>query len=342
MSGTSVDGLDLALCEFTRGKNKWNYKIIDTVTYPYSNRFKKELRNAEHLTAVDLHLLSNKLAKYFSDKISLFLKGKVKPDIICSHGHTIYHQPKKQFTLQIGNGAIIAANTGIKTICDFRTLDVANGGQGAPLVPIGDKLLFSDYNFCVNIGGFANVSCIKNKEYIAYDICGVNLIINYLCGKIDREFDKGGLIARKGNINNELLAKLNKLTFYNKKAPKSLGKEWLVEHVFPLINNTDVEITDIIATYTEHCALQIGKSLSGTNKQKALFTGGGTKNKFLLERIAKYTNVEIIVPDEKVIDFKEAIIFAFLGVLRLLEMPNSLKTVTGAKKDSIGGAIYCG
>jgi anhydro-N-acetylmuramic acid kinase len=341
MSGTSVDGLDIVFCDFELINNKWVYNLKAAKTYSYSAKLKAELRNAEHLPAVELLLLSNKLAKLFGNYCNHFLKGRTKPDIISSHGHTIFHQPEKSLTFQIANGAVIAATTGIKTICDFRTSDVAFGGQGAPLVPIGDKYLFSEYDFCLNIGGFANLSFIYRKRSVAYDICGVNLILNYLCSKLKLEFDKGGALARKGSIIEPLLKKLNSNNYFKKPPPKSLGKEWLVKNVFPLIDNEKYSIPDLLATYTEHCAIQISKCITNKASVKVLLTGGGAKNIFLLERIRAHTSAHVMIPDEKIIDFKEALIFAFLGVLRLNKTPNSLKSVTGASKDAIGGAIYC-
>jgi anhydro-N-acetylmuramic acid kinase len=341
MSGTSVDGLDIVLCDFELIENKWVYKIKSAKTYPYSVELRTELRNAEHLSAVNLLLLSNKLAKLFGNYCNHFLKGKSKPDFICSHGHTVFHQPAKSLTYQIANGAVIAATTGIKTICDFRTSDVAYGGQGAPLVPIGDRYLFSEYDYCINIGGFANISYVQNKQSTAYDICCVNLILNYLCSQLNLEYDKGGKLSRKGSVIEPLLKRLNSIRYFNQAPPKSLGKEWVVKNIFPLIEHKKYAIPDLLATYTEHCAIQIAKCIKSKASVKVLLTGGGAKNIFLVERIKAYTSAQIMIPDNKIIEFKEALIFAFLGVLRFHQTPNSLKSVTGASKNAIGGAIYC-
>jgi anhydro-N-acetylmuramic acid kinase len=263
--------------------------------------------------------------------------NRLEVDLVSSHGHTIFHQPQSGFTCQIGDGAAIAAECQKTVVCDFRSLDVALGGQGAPLVPIGDKLLFSNYEYCLNLGGIANISFSKNDNHIAFDICPVNQVLNRLASEFGFEYDNGGQLAQKGKILPQLLKELNNLPYYQQSYPKSLGKEWVDSAIWPIISQYQ-GIENILCTFTEHAGIQIGDALN--NPGRALVTGGGTHNDFLIERINHYAKADIIIPDKKIIDFKEALIFAFLGLLRFEKQINTLKTATGAKKNSSGGCIY--
>jgi len=343
MSGTSLDGLDLCLCKFTLQKKIWHYKIIKAKTIPYSQKFKTQLNNAPNLSGLDLMLLSNSIGNYYAKQINLFLKNvKEQPSLIASHGQTIFHQPNKQLTLQIGNGAIIAAKTKITTVCDFRTTDVALCGQGAPLVPIGDIHLFPEYDACLNLGGFANITLTKNNPIIAFDICAVNIVLNNLCEKIKKPFDKNGIIAKNNKVDVSILKELNKLSYYKKTPPKSLGKEWVDKNIFSIFNNADLSVKELIATYTLHAAQQIKTILEKNNCKRILVTGGGAFNTHLIDLIKKNNSSEITIPERETIAFKEALIFAFLGTLRVLEQPNALKQVTGAQQSNVGGAVYFG
>ncbi|HEY4787022.1 MAG TPA: anhydro-N-acetylmuramic acid kinase, partial [Bacteroidales bacterium] len=248
--------------------------------------------------------------------------------------------PNKGLTLQIGNGANIAAQTGITTICDFRTMDVALGGQGAPLVPIGDKFLFADYEYCLNLGGFANISFENNGKRLAYDICPTNIVINYLVKERNLNFDPDGSIARQGKLNESLLNDMNNLSFYHQNGPKSLGKEWVLKEMFPIINSYNISIEDKLRTYYQHIAIQIKNALSHKPGEKMLITGGGAHNIFLMELFNSLLKTEIQIPVKEVTDYKEALIFAFLGILRFRKECNCLASVTGAKNDNIGGIIY--
>jgi anhydro-N-acetylmuramic acid kinase len=340
MSGTSVDGLDVILCNFKRVNKKWKFKIIKANTFFYSNKWKRVLSNADKLGAYDFIKFHKEYGKFIGLSINKFLNGnKGEIDFIASHGHTIFHQPDKNLTFQIGDGAVIAATTGITTISDFRSLDIALGGQGAPLVPIGDKFLFSEYDFCLNLGGFANISFHKNKKQTAFDICPVNIVINYLTQTINKQFDRDGKIAKKGNLNNRLLYELNNIAFYKIKAPKSLGKEWVVAKILPIINKYNIKPEDKLRTIYEHIANQISQVLNNNKDKTVLLTGGGTYNKFLIKLIDEQTDCELIIPDNNIIDFKEALIFAFLGLLRYRNKINCLSSVTGAKRDNSGGVI---
>lgn len=343
MSGTSLDGLDVAQCTFRFQNGKWHYEIERAITYPYTAEWKERLAHAESLSGLHLMLLHNEFGNLSGDFVNLFLEDTIQPvDFIASHGHTIFHQPQKGLTLQIGNGACIAAKTDISTVCDFRTIDVALGGQGAPLVPIGDKLLFFEYDYCLNLGGFANISYDHTTgKRIAYDVCPVNIVINYLVRERKLSFDPEGSLARQGNVNISLLAELDKLDFYQQQGPKSLGKEWVLEKVLPIINRYPISLEDKLRTFYEHVANQLYNVVGKKTDGKILITGGGAHNIFLLELFNARISVKMQIPSTReVIDFKEALIFAFLGVLRFRDEVNCLASVTGAKGDNIGGVIH--
>jgi anhydro-N-acetylmuramic acid kinase len=341
MSGTSLDGLDVAICTFELSGQKWHYAIEKTTTYPYSPGWKKKLSEAEHLSGIDLILLHNEYGELIGKYVNQFLDhSNSKIDFIASHGQTIFHQPKKGLTLQIGNGANISAITGITTICDFRTLDVALGGQGAPLVPIGDELLFGDFDFCLNLGGFANISYHEEGNRIAFDICPVNILINQLVSERNLSFDPEGSIGRKGNVSTNLLNELNSLAFYQKPGPKSLGKEWVWNQVLPIINRHKLSLEDTLRTIYEHIIFQTRQILQNKSEGTMLTTGGGAHNQFLMELFQQYLKIKIVIPSKEIVDFKEALIFAFLGVLRFRNEVNCLCSATGARMDNIGGIIY--
>lgn len=340
MSGTSLDGLDIALCEFENKHDTYHYSVIKALTYNYSKEWKDKLINVKSASAEEYFVVNAEYGKFIASKVNEFLADVDGiPNAIASHGHTIFHQPKLGFSTQIGCGATMAALIGITTVCDFRSLDVANGGQGAPLVPIGDKLLFGKHEACLNIGGIANISFDDKKgNRIAYDICEANMLLNYLAEKLSQSFDKGGEIAKSGKVNLELLNKLNGLNYYSQKGAKSIGREWFEQTILVLIENSGIEIKDLLATSSEHIAQIIANDL--LDKKNVLVTGGGAFNSFLIDSIKSKTNCEIIIPDVKTINFKEALIFAFLGYLRLNEKTNTLSSVTGAKSDSVGGTVY--
>ncbi|MBO2522963.1 MAG: anhydro-N-acetylmuramic acid kinase, partial [Bacteroidetes bacterium] len=278
--------------------------------------------------------LLGQVTKQFIDKFNL------KPEFVASHGHTIFHKPQEHYTLQIGDGQALANECGITVINDFRTEDVLKGGQGAPLVPIGDKLLFSDYPICLNIGGIANVSYDVDSQRIAYDICIANQALNYLANRLSMPYDKDGLIAHSGLIDNQLLTTLNLHPFYSQKYPKSLGREFFEDNIKPLLENRD-DIANLMATFVEHIAIQIGESvMTFPETSQLLITGGGAKNKFLVERIQAHTKHHVVVPSDDIIDYKEALVFAFLGLLRSRNEINVLKSVTGAESDSSSGKIF--
>ena len=339
MSGTSLDGVDLVQVQFDKNDIS-KFKIVHSETISYSKNWKKTLQRAITFSDKELIDLDLKYGKLLASKINFFIdKHGIKSiDFIASHGHTILHQPEKGITLQIGNGQIIANETRHIVVCDFRIQDVEFGGQGAPLVPIGDELLFCQYDACLNLGGFANVSYKEEQTRIAFDICPVNIVLNHYINKLGFEYDDKGQLASQGNINKELLEELNQLEFYKIKHPKSLGLEWVQSTVFPIIDKYNLEIKDVLRTFVEHVAIQISKSVG--NKNNIFITGGGVFNSFFIERLKEYSTTEIIIPNSVIINYKEALIFALLGLLRVDNQVNCLKSVTGAIKDHSSGEIF--
>jgi len=339
MSGTSLDGLDICFAQFWKENSKWNFKIVKAETLPYPTYLEDQLRNSIHISSQDLLALNSDYGFYLGKAVKNFIKNNQleEIDLIASHGHTVFHQPQRKFTLQIGDGRAIKIVTEIPVIYDFRSQDVLLGGNGAPLVPIGDEMLFSEYDACLNLGGFSNISFKINNKRIAFDIAPVNIVLNNLSQNFNQNYDENGDLARKGNINQDLLAKLNSLEFYNQSYPKSLGIEWCTENIYPLFSG--IEALDILATFTEHTAEQISKVLNENQLKKVFFTGGGTYNKYLIKRIRAKTGSEIIIPEKQIIDFKEALIFAFMGVLRWNNEINILSSATGSSHDHSSGII---
>jgi anhydro-N-acetylmuramic acid kinase len=342
MSGTSLDGLDVAFCVFDFINDKWSFKIQKAVTFSYTPEWQHKLSEAMNLSSDQLASLHIEYGKFIGKQVNQFINDtKLKPVFIASHGHTVFHRPDLGYTFQLGSGAAIAAITGIETICDFRSQDVAMGGQGAPLVPVGDKLLFSEYDICLNLGGFANVSYETNGKRMAYDICPANIALNFLAGKTDMDYDRNGLLASNGKIITGLLKHLNTLEYYQLKPPKSLGKEWLDAKFIPVLNDfSSCSINDLLCTTCEHIADRIASAVNGIPEGNMLVAGGGAYNLFLVNTIKKKSSITLIIPDDTTLQFKEAMIFAFLGVLRLKGEINCLSSVTGASRDHCSGSIY--
>lgn len=339
MSGSSLDGIDLALVRFTSEKERYSYNIISAETLPYPEYWKQQLANAFLSKPDTLVPLDKAYGAYLGQCVLEFVnRHGIRPDFVASHGHTIFHKPEIRYTLQIGDGQALADACGLTVVNDFRTEDVSKGGQGAPLVPIGDRLLFGDYDICLNIGGIANLSYEANKRRIAYDICIANQALNWLAQREGYAYDKDGMMARQGTVNNALLQELNNNAFYHQEPPKSLGREFFETFQKELLKqyNTD----DALATFTAHIAIQIAESIASIPEGKMLVTGGGARNRFLIEQIQQHTKHQVIVPDTQTIDYKEALIFAFLGLLRLEGHTNVLCSVTGAPSDSCSGKIW--
>ncbi|KFC18451.1 anhydro-N-acetylmuramic acid kinase [Chryseobacterium sp. FH1] len=339
MSGTSLDGLDICYSKFTKNDSNWSFDILKCETIAYSSEWENDLKNAIYFSSERLLQLNSDYGFYLGEKVQEFIikNNIIDLDLISSHGHTVFHQPEKKFTLQIGDGRAIKIKTNKTVIYDFRTQDVLLGGNGAPLVPVGDELLFDDFDACLNLGGFSNISVKRDGKRMAFDICPVNIILNNLALKLGKKYDENGNLARSGIIDYELLNELNQLDFYKEKAPKSLGIEWINAQVLPLIKNQKSE--DLLTTFTEHSAFQIAKILEEFDIQNVLITGGGTYNRYLIEKIKAKTKTEIQIPAREIIEYKEALIFAFMGVLRSLNLNNVLSSATGSLADHSSGLI---
>lgn len=354
MSGSSLDGVDLVYCKFENVAGKWQYEILETAYTPYPTKWKLRLRNLVLQNAITYIKTHTFYGHYLAELINQFIAqkeiDKQEIDFIASHGQTIFHQPDKLLTSQIGDGAAIAVKTGLPVICNFRTCDVALGGQGAPIVPIGDVHLFAEHRFCLNLGGIANISCKVNDErVIAYDTCASNLVLNKLAGHFNLDYDEGGKIAAQGKVHDDLLAELNSSWYYRKPYPKSLSGGWVNRVMLPIFNRFRVTPQGKLRTAVEHMAIQIATEINHIYEREGippnpedsmLVTGGGALNTFLMERIADKAPVKVVIPDEDTVNFKEALIMGFIGVLRIREEVNCLSSVTGAKKDTVGGTIY--
>ncbi len=341
MSGTSLDGIDLAEIHFSVSDNcSWAFEIGITETIAYPTIWKINLQEAISYSEEKMKGFNKEYTLYLGKVISEFITRNALKNIdaVCSHGHTVWHQPNNEITLQIGNLPEIATLINQKVVCNFRVQDVTLGGNGAPLVPIGDRMLFSEYDYCLNLGGFANISFELNGNRIAYDICPVNIVLNTLAEKLGFPFDNEGDFARKGKLNQVLFQQLNELKYYKEAAPKSLGLEWVQENILPILEVSEASIIDQLATFTEHVAFQLSNNFK--EYSSVFVTGGGTFNSYLLERIQFYKKLDLIVPSEKIIDYKEALIFGLLGVLRLQNETNCLASVTGATKDHCSGFVY--
>jgi anhydro-N-acetylmuramic acid kinase len=338
MSGSSLDGIDLALCELALEAGVWSYNIVEARTVPYSASFQQRLADAMHGTALEAARLHRDLGDHIGTACKDLLAGRTA-DLIASHGHTLFHKPEEGLTTQIGCGARIAAVTGMPVVNDLRTMDVALGGQGAPLVPLGERLLFPEYKAFLNIGGICNIALHGPERVVGYDVCIGNQALNYLANEAGMAYDADGGLARSGRIILELLGTLNALPFHHQEPPRSLGREWFDEQLKPLIARTELPLADRLATVVEHIAQQVRNALEGT-KEPVLVTGGGAHNGFLMERLRNACSAPIELPERATVDYKEALVFALLGILRLRGEVNCLASVTGAKRDSIGGSLY--
>ena len=343
MSGTSLDGVDLALCRFTESAGAMQHHLIGAETIAYPRYMKEKLDDAINISAEGLQAIDQELGVFYAQQIIGFLeRHHPSPMLIASHGHTMRHQPDKGVTMQIGNGTMIAKKTGITVINDFRIQDVFKGGQGAPLVPVGDRDLFGDFSYCLNLGGIANVSFDDRGIRIACDISPCNMALNTVTSWIGIEYDRNGALATQGEVHTGLLDRLNGLAYYHLPAPKSLGKEWFLRTFLPEIRQTEITIEDLLRTVNEHIAGQVAAFINANHSDgsRVLVTGGGVHNRFLVSRIRNKCQADLFIPDKKLIDFKEAIVFAYLGLLRHLEKTNVLASVTGADSDTSAGIIH--
>ncbi|HSB91519.1 MAG TPA: anhydro-N-acetylmuramic acid kinase [Flavitalea sp.] len=352
MSGSSLDGLDIAFVELHESSGKWSYELRHCACYPYSEQWIHALKTAPQLSALDYHLLHTSYGRYLGEQVSRFIQEhelEFQVQLIASHGHTTFHYPGKQMTAQLGDGAAIAAATGINVVSDLRSLDVALGGHGAPIVPIGEKLLLPGYDAFLNIGGIANLSWNLPRGYIAFDVAPANRVLNMLANELNVSFDKDGALAAEGNLIPDLLTALDQLDYYHQPYPKSLGNQFGTNTVYPMLHRT-APTRDLLRTFTKHLAVQVRRAVAQVRPTDAeharlMITGGGAHNKFLISAITEELasiGVEAIVPDNDIVDFKEAVIMGLIGVLRWREENNVLASVTGASRNSIGGAVWIG
>jgi len=349
MSGSSLDGLDIAFVEFLETGGKWSYEIIQADCVKYSKEWEDNLRNAVTLSALDYQLLHTTYGHYIGQQVNAFIEKhglEHKVQLIASHGHTTFHIPKQQLTAQLGDGAAIAAETNLHVVSDLRSLDVALGGQGAPIVPVGEKLLFTGYDYFLNIGGIANISIKESGRHVAYDVCAANRVLNMLAAENGSAYDDGGKLAAAGNLDTYLLNELNSLDYYSQPYPKSLPNSFGTDLVFPIIKGSGLSLQDGLRTYVEHIAVQISNTIAAPQEtKKMLVTGGGAYNTFLMESLKEVLlplNIDVAVPDEKTVQYKEAVIMALIGLLRWREEENVLASVTGASRASVGGALWIG
>jgi len=340
MSGTSLDGLDLAVVKLNVNNHKWSYDLLYGESLEYSTSWKNKLKNAFSVDNQSLALLDAEFGEFIGISIqNLIDKKNLAPDFIASHGHTIFHQPNNGITVQIGNATSIYEQTNLPVINNFRALDVSLGGQGAPLVPIGDKLLFHEYRYCLNLGGIANISFEEDSKRRAFDICPFNMCLNYLSMQLGFAFDEGGKLALSGELDTDLFSQLNNISYCKSLPPKSLGYEEFLELWKPVLDDSNASTINKLNTVVEHCAYQIAQSISAKG-DSILATGGGAYNKYFISRLKALTDNEVIVPSDEVIEFKEAIVFALLGALKFRNEPNCLASVTGARKNNSGGDLH--
>ncbi|SDE17999.1 anhydro-N-acetylmuramic acid kinase [Niabella drilacis] len=348
MSGSSLDGLDIALVEFHENGGKWQFEIQQADCLAYTPEWRSKLEQAVTLNALDYQLLHTAYGHYIGAQVNAFIDRydlHYKIAVIGSHGHTTFHVPEQRMTGQIGDGAAIAAETGLTVVTDLRAMDVALGGQGAPIVPIGEQLLLPGYRYFLNIGGIANLS-VKDRVYRAFDVCAANRVLNLLAGELGREFDANGALAATGEVNEALLEELDALDFYQLPAPKSLANDFGTDRVYPILQRYGGRVEDRLRTYTEHIVRQVARALETDSgygaEQQLLVTGGGALNGFLMSRLKQVLKTAVVVPDEKLVLYKEAMIMALMAVLRWREETNVLCSVTGASRDSAGGAMWLG
>lgn len=354
MSGSSLDGLDLAFVEFDESGGKWNFEIQAAACIPYSSGWKDKLQQATQLTAYEYMLLHTAYGRYIGQQVNNFIEDNHlhhRVQLIVSHGHTTFHVPAQGLTAQLGDGAAIAAATHTNVVSDLRAVDVAFGGEGAPIVPVGEKLLFSDYQYCLNLGGIANISYNGAKGYVAFDVCAANRVLDLLASTVGKQYDDGGALAASGKVFTPLLTRLNAFSYYKRSYPKSLANSFGTDEVYPVIMDFDISVEDKMRTYVEHIAMQVSYAIQqfytagSPNSEQMLVSGGGACNTFLINRIRHHLQalqISVIVPPGDIIHYKEALIMALIGVLRWREEYNVLHTVTGATRSSIGGAVWIG
>lgn len=349
MSGTSMDGLDLAFCHLWEKENGgWDYQIVEAETIPYEEKWRLRLSKLRTQSSLIFHKTDRYYGEYIGQQINAFIQRNNIQDaeLISSHGHTIFHQPEENITVQIGNGNAISAITGLPVVCDFRAMDVVLGGEGAPLAGLGDAMLFAEYDLCLNIGGFANISGELKGKRIAYDVCPANIVLNRIAREFGQDYDRDGEIASRGKIDYELLETLNNIPYYSWQYPKSLGREWINDSFWFYVKENPSGREDKMKTLVDHIACQISASIEELSEGKdpalvrVLATGGGALNKVLVDHLQSHSEATIVVPEEKLVAYKEALIFALFGVLRIQNKVNVWASATGADRDSVSGSLH--
>lgn len=345
-----MDGLDIIFAEFDEHGGNWSYEIKAAACYEYNNEWMQKLKAATSLSAYEYLLLHTSYGKYLGEQVNRFIDEHSlhhQVQLIASHGHTTFHAPQQGMTAQLGDGAAVAATTGINVVSDLRAMDIALGGQGAPIVPMGEKLLLNEYPLLLNIGGIANISFRDKEKYVAFDICPANQVLNMLADSAGKKYDEDGWMAASGKVLTDVLQQMNDLDYYKQPYPKSLANEFGSETVYNLLPKEN--INDALRTCVEHIAVQLKHAIANlqpaTGNLQLLVTGGGAHNRFLVERIKNEIaplGVTVVVPDEMLINYKEALIMALLGVLRWREQATVMSMVTGAERNSIGGAVWIG
>ncbi|MCH2044694.1 MAG: anhydro-N-acetylmuramic acid kinase [Saprospiraceae bacterium] len=351
MSGSSLDGLDLAYCQLKWENNKvQDWKILLADTLDFSPMWKARLQALPTQNALTFAKTDMYFGYYMAELVNTFIEQHTIQtiDFIASHGHTIFHDPDRRFSSQIGSGAALAALTKNRVISDFRSHDIALGGEGAPLAPLADHYLYPEYDHYINLGGIANISTCRKGVWTAFDVCYANQVLNHLAAELDLLYDKDGIIARSGNVEKPLFEELKKANFYKRKPPKSMSNEWIRKEVLPIYMQYECSVQDKLCTAVEHIVHELANAmyrLNHTTTNSILLTGGGTHNTYLVERLRHFSKLldkDLVLPNPSHINYKEAVLIALLGVLRLEEIPNSLGEVTGASRNTVNGAIYHG
>jgi anhydro-N-acetylmuramic acid kinase len=357
MSGSSLDGLDLAVSQFDFSENGElrHWVLLEGTTIPFSESWRKRLSSLPDATAVELAVADADLGAWIGQAASSYLSQlKVSVDAIASHGHTVFHFPDRGLSLQIGSGAAIAAQTGITTVDDFRMQDVQSGGQGAPLAPLADQLLFPEYVLLLNLGGIANLSMRFGAKYIAFDSTGANQVLDALAKQLGIPFDDGGQQAAKGQLIPDLLKQALALPYHKQSYPKSLGNDWVQQQLLPLYKSAQGSIPDKLHTACRQIARCIAADLAKAIEHEGLMpdqarmmvSGGGALNTFLVqcirEECEKICSLAVELPSPAVIHYKEAVLMGLMGAMRLRHQANVLPSVTGARRAVCGGAVHAG
>ncbi len=341
MSGSSLDGIDIAVVRYGKGQE---WRLLDTYHEAYPTEWEEKLMQFSELSSMAYIKMKTQYSILLATMIDGFVKKSQYPvDYISIHGHTMVHLPHDGITEQIGNGGIVSAITGIPTIADFRIGDIALGGVGTPLIPIAEKILFAGYDYYLNLGGIANITRFSEHGIVAYDVCPCNQVLNYFSRKVGMEYDDKGQMAREGSFLQKVNHYLESVEYFEKPPPKSLDNNWIKTSFISQMD--DFDVSDVLHTYTIWMAQCIANQVGvDEGEQRAMFvTGGGVHNTFFIERLEKeleFKNCKLVIPSHEIIDFKEAILMTLMGKNYLDDTPNILSRVTGASRDSIGGALY--